>query len=169
MNNSRVERVLSINSKNVHINLFACNNVDLSHILISAPASSPNTDGIHIGNSKNIRISRSTISTGDDCIAMVSGSESIDIFGVACGPGHGISIGSLGRGPQNEYVKNIVVRNCRFMGTDNGVRIKTWAQSSSYSLAENILFENIVMQNSKNPIVIDQRYCPYKTCAKVTH
>lgn len=163
VNNSMVRNLRSINSKNIHINLFACESMNLSHILLSAPASSPNTDGIHIGSSNNIRISYTTISTGDDCISMVSGSQNIDISNVACGPGHGISIGSLGRGHNKEFVRDISVRNCSFTGTDNGVRIKTWAQSS-YSLASNISFENIVMKNPRNPIVIDQNYCPNGKC-----
>ncbi|KAL8506268.1 hypothetical protein ACS0TY_017225 [Phlomoides rotata] len=161
--NSRVHNLHSSNSKSSHFNLFACENLNLSRIELKAPADSPNTDGIHIGISKRIKIRNSIISTGDDCVSMVSGSQNIDIFNVTCGPGHGISIGSLGRSHEHEYVKGISVRNCTFIGSDNGVRIKTWSPSSS-SVASNILFEDIVMQNSRNPIVIDQNYCPSSHC-----
>ncbi|KAG6392892.1 hypothetical protein SASPL_147120 [Salvia splendens] len=81
--------------------------MSISHVKLSAPADSPNTDGIHIGTSRNIKISKSVIGTGDDCVSMVSGSQSIEVNGVACGPGHGISIGCLGRGHEHEYVKGI--------------------------------------------------------------
>ncbi|XP_058185653.1 exopolygalacturonase-like [Rhododendron vialii] len=160
--NSRVHHLRSINSKNSHFNLFACNNVNMSHIRISAPEGSPNTDGIHIGSSTNIRITRSIIGTGDDCISMVSGSQDIDISGVSCGPGHGISVGSLGRSPK-EFVTGITVTNCTFSGTQNGVRVKTWAPSLA-SVASNFMFQNIFMDNVNNPIIIDQQYCPRPYC-----
>ncbi|XP_058219280.1 exopolygalacturonase-like [Rhododendron vialii] len=160
--NSRVHHLRSINSKNSHFNLFACNNVNMSHIRISAPEGSPNTDGIHIGSSTNIRITRSIIGTGDDCISMVSGSQDIHIAGVSCGPGHGISVGSLGKSPK-EFVTGITVKNCTFRGTQNGVRIKTWAPSLA-SVASNFMFQNIFMDNVNNPIIIDQQYCPKPFC-----
>ncbi|KAK6134999.1 hypothetical protein DH2020_031283 [Rehmannia glutinosa] len=162
--NSRVHHLRSINSKNTHINVFACTNLSISQVRITAPAESPNTDGIRIGSSNTIKISNSVISTGDDCISMVSGSQNIDISYVACGPGHGISIGSLGRSHENnDDVVGIRVSKCTFIGSDNGVRIKTWAPSLS-SLASNITFEDIVIRNARNPIVIDQQYCPLSGC-----
>ncbi|KAH6836458.1 hypothetical protein C2S53_016517 [Perilla frutescens var. hirtella] len=161
--NSRVQNIRSINSKSSHFNLFACENMNISRVKLSAPSDSPNTDGIHIGSCSNIKISSSAIGTGDDCVSMVSGSQFIEINDVSCGPGHGISIGSLGRSHAHEYVKGITVRNCSFIGSDNGVRIKTWSPSQ-YSVASGLVFQDIVMQNSRNPIVIDQYYCPSPHC-----
>ncbi|KAL3513112.1 hypothetical protein ACH5RR_025829 [Cinchona calisaya] len=158
--NGQIKYLRSINSKKAHINLFACNNINISYVRLTAPENSPNTDGIHIGSSTNIKISRVNIGTGDDCISMVSGSQNIDISDVFCGPGHGISIGSLGRSFQKEYVMGINVVNATFNSTQNGVRIKTWSPSYS-SLASNIKFQNIIMQNVNNPIIIDQDYCPF--------
>ncbi|KAM7497733.1 hypothetical protein LguiA_022147 [Lonicera macranthoides] len=161
--NSRVKYLRSINSKNAHFNLFGCNNVSMSYIRITAPGESPNTDGIHIGCSSNISIAHSVIGTGDDCISMVSGSENIDISDVYCGPGHGISIGSLGKGGNKEHVAGITIKNCTFNGTQNGVRIKTWAPSLP-AIASDFTFQDISMINASNPIVIDQQYCPIPPC-----
>nr|GMD74017.1 exopolygalacturonase-like [Ipomoea batatas] len=160
--NAIVHNIHSINSKNIHFNVFACDNVAFTGVTLLAPRDSPNTDGIHIGTSTNIRISRSVIGTGDDCISMVSGSQNIAIENVVCGPGHGISIGSLGRS-QNEFVSNIHIKNCSLLDTQNGVRIKTWAPSYP-SKVSNIIFEDIVMTNTNNPIFIDQQYCPDSSC-----
>ncbi|KAL3848687.1 hypothetical protein ACJIZ3_010569 [Penstemon smallii] len=163
--NSKVHHLRSINSKNSHFNLFACYNMNISFVRLSAPADSPNTDGIHIGTSSKITISRAIIGTGDDCISMVSGSQDIDIHDVVCGPGHGISVGSLGRSHSHEHVMGIKVRNCSFINTDNGLRIKTWSPSL-YSVASDIYFQNIFMRNVRNPVVIDQQYCPFPSgCA----
>ncbi|KAH7572754.1 hypothetical protein JRO89_XS03G0007500 [Xanthoceras sorbifolium] len=46
-----------------------------------------------------------------------------------------------------------------FTGSDNGVRIKSWARASN-SFVRNVVFQNIIMNNVKNPILIDQNYCP---------
>lgn len=161
---SRIQNIRSINSKSAHLNLFGCHDLSISNVTITAPKNSPNTDGIRIGGSNKIQISHLDIGTGDDCIGLVSGSQNIDINNVACGPGHGISIGSLGRG-NNEYVSGISVRQCKFTETDNGVRIKTWAPSL-HSVAWGLTFEDLVMQNVRNPIVIDQQYCPNGGCGK---
>ncbi|XP_041995184.1 exopolygalacturonase-like [Salvia splendens] len=161
--NSWIHHIRSINSKNTHLNIFACHNITISNVRINAPADSPNTDGIHIGSSANIRILNSTIRTGDDCVSMVSGSRGIEVANVRCGPGHGISIGSLGRSHAEEPVTDITVRNTTFVATDNGVRIKTWAPSDATS-ASNITFQDINMIAVANPILIDQVYCPSGNC-----
>ncbi|KAM1042007.1 hypothetical protein ACFX2I_031072 [Malus domestica] len=75
----------------------------------------------------------------------------------ACGPGHGISVGSLGADGATEKVDNIYVKDCSFTRTINGARIKTWQGGSGY--ARNITFERIKLDGAQNPIVIDQYYC----------
>lgn len=164
MTNAIVEYIASINSKNTHINLFACQNLLIRNVKISAPADSPNTDGIHIGGSQNIYIMDSHISTGDDCISVLPGSKNITVTGVQCGPGHGISIGSLGRSA-GDYVSDLYVRHCRFVSTDNGVRIKTWSVDSQPGTVSRVAFEHLEMVNVNNPIIIDQEYCPSGGCS----
>ncbi|KAG4178936.1 hypothetical protein ERO13_A10G075000v2 [Gossypium hirsutum] len=80
-----------INSQRNHITISNCKDVTFSNLHISAPKTSPNTDGIDISGSSNVQILNSFIGTGDDCIAISSGSSHINITGIACGPGHGIS------------------------------------------------------------------------------
>nr|XP_016487194.1 PREDICTED: exopolygalacturonase-like [Nicotiana tabacum] len=132
-------------------------------ILLNHRSDSPNTDGIHMSVSTNIQVLDSNIGTGDDCISMINGSQSINISGITCGPGHGISIGSLGK-IQNEVVTDVHVKNCTLIATQNGARIKTWAPSESGS-ATSINFEDIFMDNVRNPIIIDQHYCSSPPCS----
>lgn len=145
------------------MNIFKSQGVKIYQITIKAPGDSPNTDGIHMGNSKNIRIINSKIGTGDDCISLSGGSGNINVTGVQCGPGHGISIGSLGKLRNEENVAGILVQNCVFEGTTNGVRIKTWAPSNPL-LVSNLVFRDIIFNNVFNPVIIDQQYCPSGHC-----
>ncbi|KAJ0013213.1 hypothetical protein Pint_21469 [Pistacia integerrima] len=158
-----VQNIRSLNSKQFHINVLGCNNLTFQRFYIIAPADSHNTDGIHIGRSSGINIIDSFIKTGDDCVSIGDGSKNISITNVKCGPGHGISIGSLGKFEKEEPVFGVTVKNCTLTNTENGVRIKTWPASTVNS-ASMIHFEDINMINVSNPILIDQVYCPWNQC-----
>ena len=54
-------------------------------------------------------------------------------------------------------MNKVLVTDCKFIGTDNGARIKTWLNSPILK-ATDITFQNLVMDMVKNPIVIDQEY-----------
>ncbi|GAU36567.1 hypothetical protein TSUD_362370 [Trifolium subterraneum] len=164
--NGHIHHLRSINSKQSHFVAFGCEHMRFNKLKIIAPSDSPNTDGIKIGKSKGINITSVTIGTGDDCIAMLHGTRNVWISDVFCGPGHGISVGSLGKNDDEEDVDNIVVKNCTFSGTSNGVRIKSWAAQLKNTLkASNFLYEDIVMDSVQYPIIIDQEYCPHPPCS----
>ncbi|KAF3661469.1 Polygalacturonase [Capsicum annuum] len=82
--------------------------------------------GIHVARSRGVNITNSQISTGDDCISIGDGVQQMYITTVTCGPGHGISVGSLGKTTGELPVVGVFVQNCTFIDTDNGVRVKTW-------------------------------------------
>lgn len=156
-NNLEVTNLRFKDAQQMHVSFERCFNVIVSNLVIRAPRDSPNTDGIHVLETQNIVISNSDIGTGDDCISIISGSQNVRATDITCGPGHGISIGSLGANESEAEVSNVVVNRATLTGTTNGVRIKTWQGGSGY--ARNIKFLNIEMQNVTNPIIIDQYYC----------
>lgn len=157
VSNAIVEGITSLNSKWFHLSVYESKNITLHDLKITAPGDSPNTDGIHISASSSVNVSSTVIGTGDDCIGIVQNSHNIFITNVTCGPGHGISVGSLGKWADDKGVSGIVVRNCTLINTSNGARIKTWGGQSSGE-ATGIIYENIMMKNVKNPIIIDQNY-----------
>ncbi|WOK94144.1 exopolygalacturonase [Canna indica] len=163
--NTAVKSIKSLNSKFFHIALLGCKNFWGNDIRIQAPSNSPNTDGIHIERCSGVNIYSSVIGTGDDCISIGQGNEQLVISGINCGPGHGISIGSLGRYQNEGDVRGLVIKDCTLSGTANGIRIKTWENSPGSSYATNMTFTNIIMKSVANPIIIDQEYCPYISCA----
>ncbi|KAM7489381.1 hypothetical protein LguiB_026865 [Lonicera macranthoides] len=162
-NNVVVNGVTSLNSKTIHVTIGHCNNMRIQNVKIIAPSGSPNTDGIHVQDSTGITITGGSIRSGDDCISIGPGTRNMWIERMACGPGHGISIGSLGNSLNEAGVQNVTVTNTVFTKTDNGVRIKTWARASS-GFATNIVFRDLIMKNVANPIYIDQMYCPNNQC-----
>ncbi|KAL1077231.1 hypothetical protein V6Z11_D10G082700 [Gossypium hirsutum] len=168
-----------INSQRNHITISNCKDVTFSNLHISAPKTSPNTDGIDISGSSNVQILNSFIGTvtsaiydvdhekllfsyywisakqGDDCIAISSDSSHINITGIACGPGHGISIGALGAHGE-DTVEEVHVRNCTLKGTMTGALEMHGGSHSRKSGS----FEPIA------PIIIDQYYCPSRVNCK---
>ncbi|XP_038992596.1 polygalacturonase-like [Hibiscus syriacus] len=155
--NLRVRNLNIQDAQQIHVSFERCTGVRASGFKITSPEESPNTDGIHITNTKNIQVKSSVIGTGDDCISIVSGSQNVQATDITCGPGHGISIGSLGSKNSKALVSGVTVDGAKLSGTTNGVRIKTWQGGSG--TASNIKFQNIEMSNVKNPIIIDQNYC----------
>eukprot|EP00253_Pinus_taeda_P020817 PITA_20817 len=155
--NVLIRNLQFVNSQQMHLAVVDSSEIQLSGLQIQAPEDSPNTDGIHIQRVQNAQIDNCVIETGDDCISISSGSSTINVKNINCGPGHGISIGSLGENGEAAKIDEILVQNVTFSGTSNGARIKTWQGGSGY--ARNITFEDIVVDNVKNPIIIDQYYC----------
>ncbi|KAK3219457.1 hypothetical protein Dsin_013427 [Dipteronia sinensis] len=155
--NLKVKNLMLVNSQQMHISFTKCLRVVASHLKVIAPAVSPNTDGIHISASRGVEVKDSLVETGDDCVSIVNNSSRIKIRNIACGPGHGISIGSLGKYNSWAQVHDVIVDGAFISNTENGVRIKTWQGGSGF--ATDITFQNILMDNVLNPIIIDQYYC----------
>ncbi|XP_042067471.1 polygalacturonase-like [Salvia splendens] len=164
--NAYIQGITSLNSKMFHFHMRNSQNVNVENIHITAPHDSPNTDGIHISNSRDVKIADSIIGTGDDCVSLGDSCANVNISEVVCGPGHGISIGSLGKYSDEEDISGITVMNCSLTNTSNGLRIKTWAPSKSSIVVSDITYADITLDNVTNPIsyhpiIIDQHYCPH--------
>ena len=60
-----------------------------------------------------------------------------------------------------EAVQNVTVKTTWFTGTMNGLRIKTWARAKvEGAYVRGVVFEHALMHDMRNPIIIDQSYCP---------
>ncbi|KAF7126337.1 hypothetical protein RHSIM_Rhsim11G0099500 [Rhododendron simsii] len=154
------------NSPQFHFRFDGCRDVLVDSLYIKAPSQSPNTDGIHIENTNNVKIYNTIISNGDDCVSIGAGCFDVDIRNISCAPSHGISIGSLGNRNSRACVSNISVTDSVIRQSDNGIRIKTY-QGGSGSVSM-VTFNNIHMDNVRNPIIIDQYYCLTKSCTNQT-
>ncbi|XP_062096616.1 probable polygalacturonase At1g80170 [Humulus lupulus] len=155
------------NSQQMNFVIARSNIVRITGVQVTAPGDSPNTDGIHITQSTNVVLQDSRIGTGDDCVSIVNASSNIKMKRIYCGPGHGISIGSLGKDNSIGIVSRVVLDTAVLNETTNGVRIKTWQGGSGYVQA--VRFQNVKMIDVANPIIIDQFYCDSpKSCENQT-
>nr|XP_016504584.1 PREDICTED: polygalacturonase At1g48100-like [Nicotiana tabacum] len=125
--NVTVTGIIIQNSQQCHLKFDNCIGVTVYNFTVSSPGDSPNTDGIHLQNSKDVLIRSSNIACGDDCVSIQTGCTNVYVHNINCGPGHGISIGSLGKDNTKACVSNITVKDVVMQNTMNGVRIKTWS------------------------------------------
>ncbi|KAH9782594.1 Pectin lyase-like superfamily protein [Citrus sinensis] len=105
-NNILINGLTSQNSQMFHVVINGCHNVKVQGVRVSASGNSPNTDGIHVQSSSDVTILNARIGTEDDCVSVGPGTTNLWIENVACGPGHGISIGSLGKELHEAGVQN---------------------------------------------------------------
>ncbi|XP_073288285.1 probable polygalacturonase At1g80170 [Primulina huaijiensis] len=157
----RVKGLTIQNSQQMNFVISHSKSIRVTGVEVSSPEDSPNTDGIHITGSTNVVVQNCKIRTGDDCISIVNASSGIKMKNIYCGPGHGISIGSLGKDNSTGIVERVVLDNAFIRGTTNGLRIKTWQGGSGY--VRSIRYQNVRMDNVSNPIIIDQFYCDSPT------
>lgn len=148
--NVRMTGIRLINSPKFHFVPTECEEVVIDGVTILAPAGAANTDAIDPSNCRNVTITRCLIDVGDDNVAIKSGKkvpgrefgcENITITDCVFLHGHGMSIGSETVGG----VRNVVVRNCRFDGTENGIRIKSRRERGG--VVDGLVCENITMTN----------------------
>ena len=120
------------NSPRFHIVPSVCTDVVIDGVTVRCPWNAQNGDGIDIGNSRRVLVTRCKVDVGDDGICMKGGSgeaglkngpcRDILICGNTVFRAHGgFVIGSDVSGG----MQRIVVRDCTFSGTDIGLRFKS--------------------------------------------
>lgn len=60
----QVSNLSFVNSPQMHLVIHGCQRVNVTDLRITSPATSPNTDGIHVDNSQHVGIDQSAIATG---------------------------------------------------------------------------------------------------------
>jgi polygalacturonase len=158
--NFTVYRITLRNSPNFHISYNHGDGFTVWGLKIDTPhrdsqhMTARNTDGVDPGGSKNITITQSYIRTGDDNIA-IKGGDPVSNITIAHSHfywGHGMSIGS----ETNGGVSKIRVSDLSLDGTDSGIRIKS--NGSRGGLVHDVIYDDVCIRNSPNPISIDTGY-----------
>jgi polygalacturonase len=148
--NLKMTGVTLQNSPTFHFVPTDCEDVLIEGVTVKAPPGSANTDAIDPSRCRRVLITKCDIDVGDDNIAIKSGKkvaghefacDDITITDCIFRHGHGCSIGSETVGG----VRNVTVKNCRFEGTENGIRIKSYRGKGG--VIENIRYEDITMKD----------------------
>jgi polygalacturonase len=162
-NNFTLYRITLKNSPNFHVVFNHAEGFTVWGLKIDTPQRlARNTDGVDPGNgAKNITITHSYIRAGDDNVAIKGGLASGGGPGGATNItishdhfywGHGMSIGS----ETNGGVSKIRVFDLSLDGPDNGIRIKS--NGSRGGLTEDVVYDDVCIRNSPNPITLDTAY-----------
>ncbi len=120
-----VSNIKIIEAPNWCLHLSCCEDALLTGLEIKSSMLMPNSDGIDVSLSRNVRISDCNIEAGDDGIAF---SPCADGFG-------------------SGTLENITVQNCIISSRSAGIRIG-WGEHSF----RNMLFNNIIIRNSNRGI-----------------
>lgn len=139
------------NSPAWNLHPLMCENVLIEDVLVRNPSYSQNGDGLDLESCKNALIVNSTFDVGDDGICLKSGKdedgrrrarvcENVVVDGCTVFKGHG---GFVVGSEMSGGVRNISVSNCKFLGTDVGLRFKS--KRGRGGIVENIWINNISM------------------------
>jgi polygalacturonase len=148
-------RITLRNSPNFHVAFHRGDGFTAWGVKIDTPKTARNTDGIDPAQSKNITVTQSFIRDGDDNIAIKAGDGPTTHVTVSHNHfywGHGMSIGSETSGG----VSGIRVEDLSLDGPDNGIRIKS--NQTKGGLVEDVVYDDICIRDSKNPILFDTAY-----------
>lgn len=152
-----IQGVTIKDSPQFHVVPNRSHDVTIEDVTITAPADSPNTDGIDPTGSRDVLIRRCTIDVGDDNVSFKSNPkegalENVLVTDCTFRHGHGASVGSnIGGG-----IRSVIVRHCTFENTDNAIRIKS--RRDRGGIVENVLYRDLKMKNVGAAILIDLFY-----------
>ena len=141
-----------------------CKDLTVRNIQVRNPYYSTNGDGIDIDACENVRLSGSTFDVGDDAICLKSGKDedgrrhgrkcrNVVIEDCTVYHGHG---GFVVGSEMSGGVENVLVRRCRFLGTDVGLRFKSTRGRGG--LVKDIWCDHIYMKDIVADAVIFNLY-----------
>ena len=151
--NVLLEDCLFQNSPAWNLHPLMCRNVIIKNVSVRNPSYSQNGDGIDVESCENVIIVDSDFDCGDDGICIKSGKDAdgrrrarpcskLIIDGCTVYHGHG---GFVVGSEMSGGVHDIKVSNCRFLGTDVGLRFKS--NRGRGGVVDGIWIENINMTN----------------------
>ena len=121
-----------------------CDLVSFDRVKILADAEYPNNDGIHVNSSRNVTVSNSVITTGDDCIVVRGGYR-------ATGSGYGC--------------RNIKIEN-NICWCDWGKVFEIWSGDCNSEISDVIIQNNFAIRIAYICFSIDMKYGCESTTVK---
>ena len=171
--NVMLKGVIFQNSPAWNLHPLMCENVIIDQVLVRNPSYAQNGDALDLESCKNALIVNSRFDAGDDGICIKSGKdadgrrrgipcENVVVDGCTVFAGHG---GFVVGSEMSGGVKNIMVENCQFLGTDVGLRFKSTRGRGG--IVENININNISMTDIKTDAITFNMYYGGKSVAEM--
>ena len=162
--NILIKGVTIQNSPKFHLHPCFSKNVIIDGVTVRCPWNAQNGDAIDFSDVNVGLIVNSTVDAGDDGLCMKSGNHKpeapangcADILIQDCTVFHAHGGFVLGSETQQD-MKRIVVRDCRFSGTDAGLRFKSGLGRGGKT--EQMFIQDIVMTDIKDEAIVFQ--CDY--------
>lgn len=163
--NIYLQGVIFQNSPAWNIHPLICENIIIDGIQVRNPSYAQNGDGLDLESCKNTIIVNSSFDVGDDGICIKSGKdedgrkrnfpcENVIVDNCTVFKGHG---GFVVGSEMSSGVKNVMVSNCQFLGTDVGLRFKS--RRGRGGVVENIYISNMSMIDiATEPILFNLYY-----------
>ncbi len=171
--NVHLKGVIFQNSPAWNLHPLMCENVIVEDVLVRNPSFAQNGDALDVESCKNALIINSRFDAGDDGICIKSGKdadgrrrgipcENVVVKGCTVFAGHG---GFVVGSEMSGGVKNILVDQCQFLGTDVGLRFKSTRGRGG--IVENIYIKNISMTDIKTDAITFNMYYGGKSVAEM--
>jgi len=171
--NVLLQGVIFQNSPAWNIHPLMCENIIIDHVLARNPSYAQNGDALDLESCKNALIVNSQFDAGDDGICIKSGKdadgrrrgipcENVVVDGCTVFAGHG---GFVVGSEMSGGVKNILVQDCQFLGTDVGLRFKSTRGRGG--IVENIFIRGISMTDIKTDAITFNMYYGGKSVAEM--
>ena len=164
--NVLLQGVIFQNSPAWNIHPLMCENIIIDNVLARNPSYAQNGDALDL-------IVNSKFDAGDDGICLKSGKDAdgrrrgvpcanVVVDGCTVFAGHG---GFVVGSEMSGGVKNILVQNCQFLGTDVGLRFKSTRGRGG--IVENIFINNVSMTDIKTDAITFNMYYGGKSVAEM--
>lgn len=171
--NVMLKGVIFQNSPAWNLHPLMSENIIIDQVLVRNPSYAQNGDALDLESCKNVLIVNSRFDAGDDGICIKSGKdadgrrrgipcENVVVDGCTVFAGHG---GFVVGSEMSGGVKNILVENCQFLGTDVGLRFKSTRGRGG--IVENIYINKVSMTDIKTDAITFNMYYGGKSVAEM--
>lgn len=170
--NVLLQDVIFQNSPAWNLHPLMCENMIIERVLVRNPSYAQNGDALDLESCRGVLVINSKFDAGDDGICLKSGKdadgrrrgrpcENVVVDGCTVFAGHG---GFVVGSEMSGGVRNIMVRDCQFLGTDVGLRFKSTRGRGG--IVENIFVDGISMTDIKTDALTFNMYYGGKSVAE---
>ena len=170
--NVLLQDVIFQNSPAWNLHPLMCEDIIIERVLVRNPSYAQNGDALDLESCRGALVINSKFDAGDDGICLKSGKDAdgrrrgrpcvnVVVDGCTVFAGHG---GFVVGSEMSGGVRNIMVRDCQFLGTDVGLRFKSTRGRGG--IVENIFVDGISMTDIKTDALTFNMYYGGKSVAE---